>query len=74
MNAARNTSGFIGQLSRLHLWDRALDGEYIEKMALNSSNDVGNLISWPKLVYNDTSAIKKITPSTAVDTGWSKLC
>ena len=72
-NAGRITTGFIGKISRLHLWDRALSGEDIEKMALNPSNDVGNVISWPEHLCNVNSPITKVTPSAAENTGLSNF-
>ena len=42
-------------------------------MALNPSNDVGNVISWPEHFSNVNSPITKLTPSAAENTGLSNF-
>ncbi len=71
MNVAQNASGFIGELSRLHVWDHVLTGEEIEWMAKHPTNGVGNIITWHKLVGYIIGDVKIVKPSTAVNTGLS---
>ena len=69
MSVDEDGSGFFGELSQLHLWDRALFGEEIEQMALHLNNDVGNLMSWSKLTQYIIGDVKMVKPSTVVNKG-----
>jgi hypothetical protein len=67
---AQNASGFIGSLSRLHVWNRVLPGEEIEEMAIRPSNYVGNVIDWYKLAAYVAGDVEVMKPSSALHTGW----
>ena len=73
LNVAQNASGFIGKLSRLHLWDRVLLGEEIEEMAKRPNDYAGNVIDWYKFAEYIIGDVKIIKPSTAVDTGLKNI-
>ena len=70
LNVVQNASGFIGSLSRLHVWNRVLPGEEIEEMAIRPSNYVGNVIDWYKLAAYVAGDVEVMKPSSALHTGW----
>ena len=57
--------GFLGQISGLNIWDRALPGEEVEAMAQYRGNEEGNVFRWFNVLKNIARNITVVKPSNA---------
>ena len=60
--------GFLGQLSGVNIWDRALTGEEVEAMAQRKGNEEGNVLRWFSVLKNIVGNIQAVKPSNAQNT------
>ena len=57
--------GFLGQISGLNIWDRALTGEEVEAMAQYKGNEQGNVLRWFNVLKNIVGNVTVVKPSNA---------
>ena len=60
--------GFLGQLSNVNIWDRALTGEELEELAHSPDAGRGNILRWFQILGNVRGALEIVTPSKARNT------
>jgi hypothetical protein len=61
-------AGFLGKISGVNIWDKALTGEEIETMAQSKGNEEGNILRWFNAVKNIVGNIQVVMPSNAQNT------
>lgn len=61
-------AGFLGKISGVNIWDKALTGEEVEAMAQSRGNEKGNLLRWFNVVNNIFGNIQVVKPSNAHNT------
>ena len=60
---------FIGNLSRLNVWDYAMDDEQVESVAAECSNTSGNVLSWAMLQIDLQGSLVKTKRSCCIGAG-----
>ena len=60
---------FIGNLSRLNVWDYAMDDEQVESVATECSNTSGNVLSWAMLQIDLHGSLVKTKRSCCIGAG-----
>ena len=63
-----NGKGFLGQISSVNLWNRALLGEELDDLAQSPSAGRGNILRWFQVLRNIHGALEIIAPSKAENT------
>ena len=64
-----NANNFEGEISQFNIWDRALSGFELERMAKMSGNESGNFVNWFDISEYVSDGTEIVTPSTAESTG-----
>ena len=60
---------FIGNLSRLNVWDYAMDDEQVEGVATECSNTSGNVLSWEMFQIDLQGSVVKTKRSCCIGAG-----
>ncbi len=61
-------AGFLGKISGVNIWDKALTGEEVEAMAQSRGNEEGNILRWFNVVNNIVGNIQVVMPSNSQNT------
>ena len=65
---------FLGKISRVNIWDKALTGEEIEAMAQSRGDEEGNILKWFDAVHNIVGNIQVALPSNVQNTSKRSGC
>lgn len=60
--------GFLGQISGLNIWNKALTGEEIETMSKSRGDERGNILRWFNVFNRIFGNVQLVTPSNAQNT------
>ncbi|XP_028395050.1 sushi, von Willebrand factor type A, EGF and pentraxin domain-containing protein 1-like [Dendronephthya gigantea] len=60
--------GFLGQISGLNIWNKALTGEEIETMSESRGDEQGNILRWFNVLNSIVGNIQLVKPSNARNT------
>ena len=65
---------FLGKISGVNIWDKALTGEEIEAMAQSRGDEEGNILKWFNAVHNIVGNIQVALPSNVKNTSKRSGC
>ena len=55
-----NVESFVGQLSRLHIWNTSLSIEDMERRRTSCDTHIGNVIAWPDFLHGLQGDLHKL--------------